>query len=67
MKKLMTGIAIAAVAMIGAAQVANADALDDIKKAGKIRIAVDLGRASRTGTMKRTRSRLSKNPIFPPL
>jgi len=43
MKKLMTGVAIVAVAMLGAAQVANADALDDIKKAGKIRIAVDLG------------------------
>ena len=43
MKKLMTAVAIAAVAMMGAMQVANADALDDIKKSGKIRIAVDLG------------------------
>jgi polar amino acid transport system substrate-binding protein len=37
------GIAIAAVAAMGVAQSASADALDDIKKAGKIRIAVDLG------------------------
>jgi polar amino acid transport system substrate-binding protein len=29
--------------MIGASDVANADALDDIKRAGKIRIAIDLG------------------------
>jgi polar amino acid transport system substrate-binding protein len=43
MKKMMTAVAIAAVAMMGMAQVANADALDDIKKSGKIRIAVDLG------------------------
>ncbi|MDB5489602.1 MAG: amino acid transporter [Reyranella sp.] len=43
MNKMMTAIAIAAVAMIGATHVANADALDDIKKSGKIRIAVDLG------------------------
>lgn len=43
MKKMMTAIAIAAVAMMGATHVAHADALDDIKKSGKIRIAVDLG------------------------
>lgn len=43
MKKMMTAVAIAAAAMMGAMQVANADALDDIKKSGKIRIAVDLG------------------------
>ena len=43
MRKLMTAVAIAAVAMMGVVQVANADALDDIKKSGKIRIAVDLG------------------------
>ena len=43
MKRAVLGIAIAAVAMIGTAHVANADALDDIKKSGKIRIAVDLG------------------------
>jgi polar amino acid transport system substrate-binding protein len=40
---MFSGIAIAAVAVMGIAQAANADALDDIKKAGKIRIAVDLG------------------------
>ncbi len=43
MNKMMTAIAIAAVAMMGATHVAHADALDDIKKSGKIRIAVDLG------------------------
>ena len=43
MRKMMTAVVIAAVAMMGAVQVANADALDDIKKSGKIRIAVDLG------------------------
>lgn len=43
MKRALLGIAIAAVAMIGVAQSASADTLDDIKKAGKIRIAVDLG------------------------
>jgi polar amino acid transport system substrate-binding protein len=43
MKRVFAGIAVAAVAMMGLAQVANADALDDIKKSGKIRIAVDLG------------------------
>ena len=43
MKRVLSGIAIAAIAMIGLAQAANADALDDIKKSGKIRIAVDLG------------------------
>lgn len=43
MRKMMTAVAIAAVAMMGAMQAANADALDDIKKSGKIRIAVDLG------------------------
>lgn len=43
MTKLMAGVAIAMVALLGTAQVASADALDDIKKAGKIRIAVDLG------------------------
>ena len=39
----MRGIAVAAIAVMGLAQAANADALDDIKKSGKIRIAVDLG------------------------
>ena len=43
MKKALLGIAFAAVTMMGVAQAVSADALDDIKKAGKIRIAVDLG------------------------
>jgi polar amino acid transport system substrate-binding protein len=43
MNKILSGIAIAAMVTMGWAQVANADALDDIKKSGKIRIAVDLG------------------------
>jgi len=43
MRKLLTTIALAAVATMGASQMASADALDDIKKSGKIRIAIDLG------------------------
>src|ERR1043165_8437234 len=43
MKRVFAGIAMAAIAVIGLAQAANADQLDDIKKSGKIRIAVDLG------------------------
>src|SRR5215510_447697 len=43
MKRVFAGIAVAAVAMMGLAQAGNADQLDDIKKSGKIRIAVDLG------------------------
>ena len=43
MRRLMMGVVFAAVAMAASAQVGNADALDDIKKSGKIRIAVDLG------------------------
>ena len=43
MRSVLLGIAVAAVAMIGVAHTASADALDDIKKAGKIRIAIDLG------------------------
>lgn len=43
MKSVLSGIAVAAIAIMGLAQVANADGLDDIKKSGKIRIAVDLG------------------------
>jgi polar amino acid transport system substrate-binding protein len=43
MNRVLSGIAVAAIAIMGLAQVANADALDDIKKSGKIRIAVDLG------------------------
>jgi polar amino acid transport system substrate-binding protein len=42
MTRLLTAIAIAALATVLAGP-ARADALDDIKKAGKIRIAVDLG------------------------
>ncbi|MFK5065534.1 ABC transporter substrate-binding protein, partial [Klebsiella pneumoniae] len=42
MKKLMMA-ALAVAAMVGASHVARADTLDDIKKAGKIRIAIDLG------------------------
>lgn len=42
MKKFMMA-ALAVAAMVGASHVARADALDDIKKAGKIRIAIDLG------------------------
>jgi polar amino acid transport system substrate-binding protein len=43
MKRVFAGIAIAAIAIMSLAQAANADQLDDIKKSGKIRIAVDLG------------------------
>jgi polar amino acid transport system substrate-binding protein len=43
MKGVVFGIAVAAVAMMGVVQAASADQLDDIKKAGKIRIAIDLG------------------------
>src|ERR1700716_4676662 len=43
MKEFFTAIAVAAIAVIGASHVANADALDDVKQSGKIRIAVDLG------------------------
>ena len=43
MKRALLATAVAALAMMGIAQSASADALDDIKKSGKIRIAVDLG------------------------
>lgn len=43
MKKMMMTALVAVMAMMGANQAANADALDDIKKSGKIRIAIDLG------------------------
>lgn len=43
MRKMLTTIALVAVATMGASQMASADALDDIKKSGKIRIAIDLG------------------------
>jgi len=42
-KKIATTIAIAALALVGAAQIAHADTWDDIQKAKKIRIAIDLG------------------------
>ncbi|WP_395710670.1 transporter substrate-binding domain-containing protein [Reyranella sp.] len=43
MKRLVFCIAIGLLMTMGWLQTASADALDDIKKAGKIRIAVDLG------------------------
>jgi len=43
MKSAFLGIAVAAVAAMGVVHAASADQLDDIKKAGKIRIAIDLG------------------------
>lgn len=43
MKRTMTGMAIALLAVVGIGHMACADELDDIKKAGKIRIAIDLG------------------------
>jgi polar amino acid transport system substrate-binding protein len=43
MKRVLLGVAVAGMAMVCVGGTANADALDDIKKAGKIRIAVDLG------------------------
>src|SRR5471030_784749 len=43
MKKFVMMALVAVAAMIGVSHVANADALDDIKKSGKIRIAIDLG------------------------
>jgi len=43
MKRVFAGVAVAAVALMSLVQMANADQLDDIKKSGKIRIAIDLG------------------------
>ena len=43
MRKALSVIAVAALTLLGVAQSASADALDDIRKSGKIRIAVDLG------------------------
>lgn len=43
MKRTMTALAFAMLAMVGISHIACADELDDIKKAGKIRIAIDLG------------------------
>ena len=43
MKRVVTGVAIGLMVLVGAAQMAGADVLDDIRKAKKIRIAIDLG------------------------
>lgn len=43
MKRMLVAVALAAVAVMGMNTAAHADALDDILKAKKIRIAVDLG------------------------
>ena len=43
MKSVFLSVAVAAVAAMGVVHAASADQLDDIKKAGKIRIAIDLG------------------------
>ena len=43
MKRMLVAVALAAVAVMGMNTAAHADALDDIRKAKKIRIAVDLG------------------------
>lgn len=43
MKRMLVAVALAAVAVMGVNTAAHADALDDIRKAKKIRIAVDLG------------------------
>ncbi len=43
MKRIVIRIAIGVLALVGAAHVASADGLDDIHKAKKIRIAIDLG------------------------
>jgi len=43
LKKIVASMALAITALVAAASFAHADALDDIKKAGKIRIAIDLG------------------------
>ena len=43
LKKIATSMAFAITALLAAMSLAHADALDDIKKAGKIRIAIDLG------------------------
>lgn len=42
MKRFVLAV-LAVAAIVGASHVANADALDDIKKSGRIRIAIDLG------------------------
>src|SRR5450755_2158112 len=43
LKKIVASMAVAITALVAAMSLAHADALDDIKKAGKIRIAIDLG------------------------
>src|SRR3954467_10663147 len=43
LNKIVASMAIAITALVAATSLAHADALDDIKKAGKIRIAIDLG------------------------
>ena len=43
MKRVVMGVAIGLMALVGATQMASADVLDDIRKAKKIRIAIDLG------------------------
>ena len=43
LKKIVVSVALAITALVAAMSFAHADALDDIKKAGKIRIAIDLG------------------------
>jgi len=43
LKKIVAPMALAITALLAVTSLASADALDDIKKAGKIRIAIDLG------------------------
>src|SRR3978361_841444 len=43
LKKIVAPMALAITALVAVMSLAHADALDDIKKAGKIRIAIDLG------------------------
>ena len=43
LKKIMASMALTITALVAIMSFAHADALDDIKKAGKIRIAIDLG------------------------
>jgi polar amino acid transport system substrate-binding protein len=43
MNRMMMTALVAVAAIMGASHAASADALDDIKKSGKIRIAIDLG------------------------
>ena len=43
LKKIVASTVLAITAMVAVMSLAHADALDDIKKAGKIRIAIDLG------------------------